>query len=298
MIFRPIYTDSTLRELTEHGRDEFPLSMDRQRVADEHCGHVLHWHYEVQIGVVTKGTVVFRSPDTEFCIPEGQGVFINSGCLHEAVPTDDSDGEYICVNFDPKLISGFGNSLITREYVDPLLLSEKLQIIPLSDEPWHRSVCAMLHEMAEVIDRESYGYELELQMFVSKIWLTIVKNNEKTLKNAAKIAPTDKNRMKLLLEYISGNYSEKLTLEDISASAHISKGECCRIFSRILHTTPFHYLTGFRVSKSIRLLGSTEMSIAEVAQRTGFGNSSYFAVCFKKELGMTPLEYRKQTTFR
>lgn len=298
MIFRPIYTDSTLRELTEHGRDEFPLSMDRQCVADERCGHVLHWHYEVQIGVVTEGTVVFKSPDIEFSIPKGQGVFINSGCLHEAVPTDDSDGEYICVDFDPKIISGFNNSLIRREYIDPLLLSEELQIIPLENKPWHREICASLLEMADVIDKEGYGYELELQMLVSKIWLTIVKNNEEALSNTAKIAPSDKKRMKILLEYISENYSDKLTLEDIANAAHISKGECCRIFSRILHTTPFHYLTGFRVSKSIRLLGNSEMSIAEVAQHTGFGNSSYFAVCFKKELGVTPNEYRKQTLIR
>ena len=103
-------------------------------------------------------------------------------------------------------------------------------------------------------------------------------------------------RMKTLLEYISQNYMEKITLENIADSAHISKGECCRIFSRILATTPFSYLTGYRISKSIKLLTTADMSISEIAQSSGFGNSSYFTVCFKKELGITPKEYRKKTT--
>lgn len=296
MIFRPIYTDSTLQELTEHGKEDFPLSMDRQCVANEHCKYVLHWHYEVQIGVVTKGSVVFRSPEHECRILEGEGVFINSGCLHEAEPTDDSEGEYVCVNFDPKVISGYSSSLVRREYIDPLLLSDRLQIVFLKQEPWHKEICSALLEMARIMDEHSYGHELELKVIISKIWLIIVKNNEEILKDVSRISRADKQRMKTLLEYISENYTEKITLENIAESAHISKGECCRIFSRILRTTPFRYLTGYRISKSIKLLTTADMSISEIAQRTGFGNSSYFTVCFKKELGITPKEYRKDTS--
>lgn len=294
MISRPIYTDTTLREFAGHVKEDFPLSMDRQRVAAERCCSVLHWHDEVQIAVVTQGSVLFRSTDSEARLETGQGVFINSGCLHEAVSTGDSHSEYVCVNFDPKIIAGYNSSLIRKDYIAPVLSADELKMVFLNSEPWQGEVCSLLLKMAEVMEKAVYGYEFELKILLSRIWLIIIRNNKEILESAAHTHFADKKRMNTLQEYIAANYMEKLTLEGIAASDHISKGECCRIFSRMLDTTPFRYLVCFRISKSLKLLTATEMSISEIAQHTGFGNSSYFTVCFKKEMGLTPNEYRKQ----
>ena len=70
---RPILVDDTLRELTQHGTPDFPLSMDRQVVADPCHGGVRHWHPEVQIALVTQGEVVFRTEDGDFRLRAGQG---------------------------------------------------------------------------------------------------------------------------------------------------------------------------------------------------------------------------------
>ena len=86
---------------------------------------------------------------------------------------------------------------------------------------------------------------------------------------------------------------ERISLKDIADAAHISKGECCRIFKRIQHTTPFLYLISFRVAQSVKLLSTTDYSVAEIAQQVGFGSSSYYNECFKKEMGCTPSQYRK-----
>ncbi|MDD2351594.1 MAG: AraC family ligand binding domain-containing protein, partial [Synergistaceae bacterium] len=91
MKFRPIFVDSNLQELTEHGTADFPMSMDEQQVSLEHCGQVLHWHYEIQIAVVTKGSILFKTSDSEFLVRCGQGIFFNSGCLHEAISTEDQN---------------------------------------------------------------------------------------------------------------------------------------------------------------------------------------------------------------
>ena len=55
---RPILVDDSLRELTQHGTPDFPLSMDRQVVADPDHGGVRHWHPELQIALVTEGEVM------------------------------------------------------------------------------------------------------------------------------------------------------------------------------------------------------------------------------------------------
>lgn len=291
---RSIYTDTKQQELAEHLKDDFPLSVDRRHVAEKMDGSALHWHQEVQIAAVTNGAILFRAADREARIEKGQGVFINSGCPHEAVPTEDSDGEYVCVNFDPKIIAGYNSSLIRKDYIAPLLSADRLKMVFLNSESWHGEVCALLLKMAEVKESSVYAYEFELKILLSRIWLIIIRNNKEILEAALHTRFSDKKRMNTLQEYIAANYMEKITLKDIAGADHISKGECCRIFSRMLETTPFRYLVCFRISKSLKLLTSTDMSISEIAQHTGFGNSSYFTVCFKKEMGLTPNEYRKQ----
>ncbi len=82
---RPILVDDTLRELTQHGTPDFPLSMDRQVVADPYHGGVRHWHPEVQIALVTEGEVLFRAARRRSPACR-TGLFVNGGVLHEAAP--------------------------------------------------------------------------------------------------------------------------------------------------------------------------------------------------------------------
>ena len=96
--YRPILVDSTLQELTEHGDFAFPMSMDEQRVSDEYVAFVPHWHYEIQISMVVKGSVLFKTQDKEFLLKKGEAVFFNSGCIHEAVPIEDRGLFLICLD--------------------------------------------------------------------------------------------------------------------------------------------------------------------------------------------------------
>ena len=293
MKFRPIIVDNKLEELTEHGTEEFPVSMDEQHVSYENCHEVLHWHYEIQIVLVTKGSVLFRTPAGEFLIQEGQGIFFNSGCLHEAVPTDDTDSIYICINFHPNLIFGQNSSVIRRDYVDPLLFSAEMQVVPLINETWHQEICEMTRKLAQINDAQQYGYEISIKIELCSIWLLLAENNRPLIEGSASITFLGKQRMRALLHFIHRNYMDSISLDDIANAAHISNGECCRIFKRIQHTTPFLYLIGFRVEQSIKLLSTTDYSIAQIAQQVGFGSSSYYNECFKKEMHCTPSQYRK-----
>ncbi|MDO5562189.1 MAG: AraC family transcriptional regulator [Synergistaceae bacterium] len=293
MKFRPIFVDNTGQELTEHGTDDFPMSMDKQLVSQEHCANVPHWHYEVQIAVVTEGSVMFETPLGSFFVEKGEGIFINSGCPHEIKQTDDENSVYVCVNFNPKMISEGTNSLIRRYYVDPLLTSNDMEVIHLNSTPWHKEICGLLLRMAEIDEAQSYGYEIELKALLCKIWLRLLTNNRGIIENSAPVTFADKQRIRALRQYIHKNYMERISLSDISSAVHISKGECCRIFSRIMHTTPFRYLINYRIAQSLKMLSTTNMSIAEIAQQNGFGSSSYYTECFRKEMNCRPMEYRR-----
>jgi AraC-like DNA-binding protein len=282
------------QELTQHGTKDFPMSMDEQRVADGGCQGIRHWHYEVQIVLMTQGSAVFETPVGSCRIHKGQGVFINSGVLHEVILTEDSDSVYICVNFKPELIYGQPESVIRRDYVEPLISGEGMQFFPLADVPWQEEILGLLREMASVNDAQEYGYELALKILLCRIWHLILVNNRAKTEKLTAISFSDKQRMRLLIGYIHQHYMEHITLHDIAQAGHISRGECCKVFRRAEQITPIVYLNRYRISQSIKLLTCTELSICEVAYQSGFESGSYFTECFRKIMNCTPITYRTQ----
>ena len=68
----------------------------------------------------------------------------------------------------------------------------------------------------------------------------------------------------------------------------LSEGECCRLFQRMLHTSPMEYAISCRIRESLSLLVAGHLSVTEIAQRTGFSWSSYFTETFRRVMGMTP----------
>lgn len=292
--YRPILVDSTLQELTEHGNFSFPMSMDEQHISDENVAFVPHWHYEIQISTVVKGSVIFKTPEKEFLLRRGEAVFFNSGCIHEAVPTDDKDSAYTCVNFHPKVIYGYAESLLRQDYVNPVIFSNELQTIAFYDEPWHLEVRALMERLIKVNREERFGYEIEMYAIILKMWQVIVQNNEEIISASASVTFADKQRIKSLTRFIQKNYMERISLTEIAESDHISKGECCRVFQRVLGTTPFAYLINYRIHQGMKMLATTDHNISEIAQSVGFGSGSYFTECFKKKMHCSPMQYRKQ----
>ena len=291
---RPITVDDSLQELTQHGTRDFPVSMDRQVVSDEHHGGIRHWHEEIQIALVTEGEVVFRAEEQDIRLCAGQGFFVNSGVHHEALPTEKADGVYICVNFLPSLIYGQADSVVRRDYVDPVLYCDSLRSFPLLDQPWHQEICGLLRELGEVEDAAEYGYEIRMTILLRQIWHLIVVNNREKIEQKSNVSFSDRQRMRALQTYIHKHYMEQIALADIAAAGHISRGECCRVFKRVEKRSPVQYLTRFRLEQSLKLLSSTELSVQEIARQVGFGTGSYFTEKFREEMQCTPTEYRRK----
>ena len=57
--------------------------------------------------------------------------------------------------------------------------------------------------------------------------------------------------------------------------------------------TPYHYLTKLRITRAQTYLQSSALSVEEIAYSVGFSSLQRFSEMFKKECGVSPLQYRK-----
>ncbi|MBO5747249.1 MAG: helix-turn-helix transcriptional regulator [Clostridia bacterium] len=98
-----------------------------------------------------------------------------------------------------------------------------------------------------------------------------------------------------IVDYIKEHFCEKLTLDSLAEIANYSKQTLITKFKREHLMTPVEYITGLRIKKAKELLVNSNLSIAAVAEKCGFDNPYYFSNTFKKHIGISPLQYRKQS---
>ena len=83
-------------------------------------------------------------------------------------------------------------------------------------------------------------------------------------------------------------------MDTLAAFCHLNKYYLSHSFNECYGIPPIKYLNQKRIEESKRLLETTNFSVLQIASIVGFSSQSYFSQTFKKAVGQTPLEYRKE----
>ncbi len=101
------------------------------------------------------------------------------------------------------------------------------------------------------------------------------------------------SQMSEAIAYINQNIATSLHIDDICQNIHMSKFHFCRQFKKVTGMTVMEYILKTRLAIATGMLGSKNLSVGEIAEFCGFGDTSHFCRAFKAETGLTPLQYRK-----
>ncbi len=95
--------------------------------------------------------------------------------------------------------------------------------------------------------------------------------------------------------YMAQHYNDpNLMLQDVAKAVNMSNSRFSTVFSQQSGQTFTEYLIFLRISKAKELLRTTDMRSSQIAHETGYNDAHYFSYIFKKNVGMTPSEYRQQ----
>jgi two-component system response regulator YesN len=92
--------------------------------------------------------------------------------------------------------------------------------------------------------------------------------------------------------FIEENYSKDISLDDVSRIVDISSYYFSKLFKEETGENFIEYLTNIRIERAKQLLQNKEVSIKNICVETGYSDPNYFSRIFKKQVGVTPTEYR------
>lgn len=273
-----IDTDFPYLVLDVTGKNSYPRNPGFQ---------VMHWHEDLQFIYVLDGIIEVRTLDHSLWIRAGEAIFINKDVVHFVGEVKDC--HYNSFLFPPYFLAFYAGSP-AKDFVDNVITNERLPFVHFTPAAgWHKEVTAILQQLVQLEKDRTKFYVYEVLVKLSFLWLTMRKNI--TLPQEQKESPVPL-RMQKILRFIEEHFSEDLTLSDLSASANISKSECSRCLKMSMDTTPYKYLTEYRLSKAAQLLAKTNEPVGNIAAAVGFHQISHFGKCFKEKTGYSPKAYR------
>ena len=303
------------QELIQHGKADFPIQYYVNSLHIPGNDVPLHWHPNLEFFVVHCGSVHVQAGNSNIILEEGEGIFLNTNCLHSYASCGGSPCYCPNVVFQPEFIAPV-NSVINTRYVMPLTLNSKLPYVVLDGKTeWKRRILERLDKVFSMLQQYgeigSYGeipkldftdtpgerecFEMRVHCEINRAWeLLYSHRGEIELSPAVKNEHILQIRMQKMICFIQEHYAEDVSLQDIANSASISRSEASRCFQSYLHTSPVNYLLKYRVERSMQLLRDNNMTVEAVALECGFSSSAYFCKIFRTHTGMTPKQYRSK----
>jgi AraC-like DNA-binding protein len=107
------------------------------------------------------------------------------------------------------------------------------------------------------------------------------------------IDDTETERMKRILDFTLAHFQAEISLETIAEIAHLTVPAFCRYFKKRTQKTYVEFLNQLKISYAGKLLTDSELSVAQVGLECGFHNLSNFHQLFKRQTGLSPLQYKK-----
>lgn len=146
-----------------------------------------------------------------------------------------------------------------------------------------------------------YDSEKEDELFISKEtnllqfinWLQKIKI--KLIKSMSEENGTQKQII-AAKKFITINYKEQLTLNNVAKEVGLSPTYFSKLFYQSTEQKFIDYLTEIRIEQSRILLETSCYKIQAISEMVGYDNATYFSYLFKKNIGITPQEYRNKAT--
>jgi len=247
---------------------DFKLSSSSNYVA-------LHDFYRVDGETIVSGLPPSFAKDLR-----GKLAFIPAGRDIEGWTKIDKPASIVIVMID--------STAARRQSIDLTQLPPRIDF----DDPMLRSLMLRFQAILDDPSLDVPGYAETLGELLTFELARVTSNQRAPLSNQCGLTTS---QMRLITEYMDSHLDEKITISALAELVNLTRFHFMRAFKQSAGSPPHQFMTRRRVDRAKELLAERETSVAEIADRTGFGSPILMNRAFRRVLGTTPSALRRDT---
>lgn len=285
--------DNSLKENKVHGTLEFPLEIYENNFNDIFTDFHTHWHHEMEIIHVISGVIIVKINHQVFELKENDYIFIHKGSLHSIhqKPNQLNYAKYKTIVFNIDLIDyrtrGFKERTLTDKINNGNIYFDFLITNKSSD---YDEINELFHEIVSTYKERKLNYELKIRGLLQILIFYVLNEsqNNKAIKQKTQLD------IAKAIDLITRNIKKRYTIKNLADILHYSESHLMRKFKKNTGMTIINYINNERIKHAKDLLLFTDKNINYIAEQCGFEDDNYFIRVFKKQLNMTPKEFRNK----
>lgn len=239
-----------------------------------------HIHSCYEIYVHLSGDVSFLHGGELYSIGQGDVIFSRPGEVHCCVYHASCLHEHACIWFD------------AEDGTLPAYL-ERLAIVPHVRLP--EAERGELWHLVRLLADPEVDPTLQAAYFVELLYRLRTRTEEHDTVPRTREGETPE-KVREVLSYIEEHYLQRITSGQIAAACYLSESTLNRLFRQHVGLSPARLIEAKRLSHAERLLRD-DVCVTDACFQSGFSDCSRFIACFRRQFGMTPLQYKK-TVFK
>ena len=251
-----------------------------------------HWHDSLELLAVIKGSLTVKDGFEEHRLTEGDVLVVNANDLH-AIDRCDDENLVILLDIDIRYFESHypavqNTIIVCDSNTDKVKFRKQLDVVFLSALDLYYFFSQNGEETAdEEIERR--GLKLLAFLIENFRYLRVYEDSFASLESNDLHAKT----LGGALDYIYKNFTERITLADISASVNFSKYYISHLIRTVSGLSFQEYLNMLRAENSEKLLLTSAKSIQEIAYESGFSDVKYYNKHFTRWYHTTPGAHRR-----
>lgn len=256
----------------------------------------MHFHNYLEIGYCYygEGTMYLAEEEQEY--RAGTITVIPKNFLHHTRGKGDKVNrwEYLFVDVERFLNEIFADK---PGYAKSLIKNLQSSMYLLHQDEF-AEVGQLLHLILEEMREKNEFYRESVRGLLLSLLLKIARVNAarggETMPVEQKMADGNRGSIVEALDYIENHYNEEIKVGELAQAVHMSETHFRRIFTEYMKASPLEYVNMVRIEKACILLKKSNDKIEHIAYQVGFPIETTFIRNFKKIVGLSPKEWRRE----
>ncbi len=245
----------------------------------------LHSHPAMEIGFVIDGIGYLCTNSDVVKITKNEIFVMRSNFLHRLYVDSNSRCKMVNIQID---MSSADKNNIAYEFIT---YGENEGMMKCFD------VNHIGENMTRLIEDLKNRHDMSEDLIRAELYSLFMRLRSMQMLKLQKDAKYNNKYVLSAIEMINNMIEDKICPQLLAEKLHISKDYLMHVFSQTMGTTIMQYVMEQRLKKAQKLLIKTNLSLSEIAMRTGFCSSQHFSSTFKKEMDISPSQYRKVSKY-